>query len=240
MFIFPAIDIKDGTCVRLYQGSFETVHKVANDPLKMAQAFEAAGAKWVHMVDLDGAIQGKEVNGKIFTKIAKNTSLRVQVGGGIRSLEQIDAYLERGIDRIVLGSIALSEPEMVSEAVRMYGDAVAVGIDAKDGFAQGEGWLKDSKRHYLDVAKEMVDLGVTTLIYTNIRQDGTLLGPAVEDYRVLCENFPHTDIIASGGVRNVDDIIQLKELGLEGVICGKGIYAGTLDLVKAVKIAKGV
>lgn len=239
MFILPAIDIKDGKCVRLYQGSFDTVHQVAEDPLETAQGFEAMGATWLHMVDLDGAVKGKAIHSDLFKKIAKSTGLKIQVGGGIRSLDQVDEYLEHGISRIILGSQALKEPEMVAEAVRLYGDAIAVGIDAKDGMAYGEGWLEKSPDSARDLAKRMTSIGVSTVIYTDIAQDGTLLGPALDAYARMKDELPDTQIIASGGVRNTDDIKALKELGLYGVIVGKAIYAGTLKLPDAIAIARG-
>lgn len=238
MYILPAIDIKDGACVRLYQGSFDTVHQVAKDPLETAQAFERLGARWLHMVDLDGADQGKAVHSQLFKTIAKETGLKIQAGGGIRSLDQIDAYLEHGIDRVIIGSQAIKEPAMVAEAVRLYGDAIAVGIDARDGVAYGEAWKEKSPRQAADLAKEMTAIGVSTLIYTDIAQDGTLLGPALDTYAQMKKDLPGTQIIASGGIRNLDDIQALLDLGLYGAICGKAIYAGTLKLQDAIALAQ--
>lgn len=237
MFILPAIDIKDGRCVRLYQGSFDTVHQVADDPLETARGFEALGATWLHMVDLDGALQGKALHADLFKRIAKETGLKIEVGGGIRTLAQVDAYLEHGIDRVIIGSQALKEPEMVAEAVRLYGDAIAVGIDARDGVVYGEAWLEKSPITASDLAKQMTAIGVATLIYTDISKDGTLLGPAFDAYARMIEDLPGTRIIASGGIRNLDDIQKLKDMGLYGAICGKAIYAGTLKLQDAIALA---
>lgn len=238
MIILPAIDIKDGTCVRLYQGSFDTVHQVAEDPLETALAFANAGASWIHMVDLDGALQGKAINTEIFLQVAKKTPLRVELGGGIRTLNQIERYLDKGISRVVLGSVALEEPALVKEAVEKFGEAIAVGIDCRDGFASGGGWRNETQIHFLELAKEMAQVGVKTIIYTDIAQDGTLLGPTVADYQALLATVHDVDIIASGGIRNVEDIRVLRDAGLAGAICGKAIYAGTLDLREAIVVAE--
>ena len=168
MIIFPAIDIKDGNCVRLYKGEFSTVHKVAENPLETARKFETDGAQWLHMVDLDGAKDAKPKNTEIFCEIAKETSLKVEVGGGIRTLETVESYLSRGISRVILGSVAVRNPELVKTAVKEYGDKIAVGIDAKNGMAAVEGWLDTSVAYYLDLAKALEQAGVSTIIYTDI------------------------------------------------------------------------
>lgn len=238
MIILPAIDIKDRTCVRLYQGAFDTVEKVAEDPLETARTFAAAGATWLHMVDLDGALQGKAVNADIFKTIARETPLRVELGGGIRDMDRIEDYLESGIARVILGSVAIEKPALVKEAVARYGERIAVGIDARDGYARGGGWTEASDIHYLELARAMRDAGVRTIIYTDIACDGTLGGANVAHYQALLEAVPEVEIIASGGVRDIDDIKALRGIGVAGVICGKSLYAGTLDLKEALAVAQ--
>ena len=239
MIILPAIDIKDGSCVRLYKGEFSTVHKVAENPLETARKFEADGAEWLHMVDLDGAKDAKPQNTEIFCEIARETSLKVEVGGGIRSLETVETYLSRGISRVILGSAAVRNPELVKAAVKEYGDKIAVGIDAKNGMAAVEGWLDTSAAHYLDLAKAMEQIGVSTIIYTDISKDGTLTGPNLQELDAI-NRAVSCNIVASGGISNLDDITALRKLGLYGAICGKSLYQGTLDLKEAIREAEEV
>ena len=239
MIILPAIDIKDGSCVRLYKGEFSTVHKVAENPLETARRFEADGAEWLHMVDLDGAKDAKPQNTEIFCEIARETSLKVEVGGGIRSLETVETYLSRGISRVILGSAAVRNPELVKAAVKEYGDKIAVGIDAKNGMAAVEGWLDTSAAHYLDLAKAMEQIGVSTIIYTDISKDGTLTGPNLQELDAI-NRAVSCNIVASGGISNLDDITALRKLGLYGAICGKSLYQGTLDLKEAIREAEEV
>ena len=236
MIIFPAIDIKDGTCVRLYRGEFSTAHKVAEDPLETARRFASDGAEWLHMVDLDGAKDAKPQNAAIFCEIARETSLKVEVGGGIRSLETVEDYLSRGISRVILGSAAVRNPELVRTAVREYRDHIAVGIDAKNGMAAVEGWLDTSEAHYLDLARAMEQAGVSTIIYTDISKDGTLSGPNLAELTAI-DRAVSCNIVASGGISNLDDIIALRKLGLYGAICGKSLYQGTLNLKEAIRAA---
>ena len=238
MIILPAIDIKDRTPVRLYQGEFDTVHKVAENALQTAKQFEQAGAEWIHMVDLDGAFEGHPVNDDIFIEVAEQTNLKVELGGGIRTLEDIARYIEGGISRVILGSVALHNPALVREAVARYGDAIAVGIDAKDGMVRGSGWLEASDVHFVDLAKAMGEAGVRTIIYTDISKDGTLSGPSVAHYEQLIAACPEVNIIASGGIRDIDNIKELKVAGLYGAICGKSLYEGTLSLEAALTLAK--
>lgn len=237
MIILPAIDIKDGQCVRLTKGDFATVEKVAEDPLTTALAFQEAGAEWIHMVDLDGAKEGSLKNSEVFIRVAQNTGLKVELGGGIRTPESIDFYIQQGISRVIIGSAAISNPEMVKAAVEKYGDRIAVGIDARNGLVSGDGWLADSNITYLDLAKKMESIGVKYIIFTDISKDGTLSGPNLEQlYRI--NEAVNCDIIASGGIHTMKDIIALKEMGLYGTICGKSIYKGTLSLEEAVALGK--
>ncbi len=236
MIIFPAIDIIDGKPVRLYKGDFSTTEQVAENALETAKSFEEAGAKWVHMVDLDGSLQKKRVNHEVFIDVANNTDLKVELGGGIRTLDDIEFYAQNGISRIILGSVALKNPKLVEDAVKNFGDLIAVGIDAKDGYAATEGWTEKSEIYYIDLAKKMEQIGVKTIIYTDISKDGTLAGPNIKQLTELNEAVS-CDITASGGVATIDDIKALKENNLYGAICGKSIYKKTLDLKEALRCA---
>lgn len=241
MIILPAIDIKDGNCVRLFKGDFSTVEKVAADYMETARGFEKAGASWIHMVDLDGAKEGRPVNTKIYKDVAEKTSLRVEVGGGIRNIETIEEYLSMGISRVIIGSAALKNPQLVKEAVERFGsEKIAVGIDSKDGMVAAEGWLESSDVNYIDLAKKMIDIGVRYFIVTDISKDGTLSGVNTEQLGELARaTNGGCCIIASGGVHTIEDIKACKRLGLYGTICGKSIYKGTLSLEEAVKVGEG-
>lgn len=233
MIILPAIDIKGGQCVRLFRGDMNTAKQVAADPLTAARGFEAAGAQWLHTVDLDGAVSGKRVNADIFISLAKNTSLKVELGGGIRTMEDIDFYLSNGIERVILGSVALKDPALVKQAVERYGERIAVGIDAKNGKVAAEGWVQDSEIDYIDLAKQMEQIGVRVIIYTDISKDGTLMHPNFEQLQRI-NSAVSCDIIASGGVTDIGDIKLLNKMGMYGTICGKAIYNGNLDLEQAI------
>lgn len=233
MIILPAIDIKDKNCVRLVKGDYETAHKVAEDPYKTADSFARAGAKWIHMVDLNGAKDAYPVNQEIFLKIARESGMKVELGGGIRDMKTIELYLTHGISRVILGSAAVKNPALVKEAVKEFGDKIAVGIDARNGMAATEGWLESSSVCYLELGMEMEQTGVRTIIYTDISRDGTLEGLNLEHLEHLNEAVS-CSIIASGGVRSIDDVIACKKLGLYGCICGKALYTGALDLREAI------
>ncbi|MBR5485139.1 MAG: 1-(5-phosphoribosyl)-5-[Oscillospiraceae bacterium] len=237
MIILPAIDIYNGMCVRLKMGDFGTSEKVADDYMKTAQQFVQQGAEWIHMVDLDGAKEAKPKNSKIFLDVAANTPLKVELGGGIRDMETIDYYLENGISRVILGSAALSNPQLVRKAVEKYGERIAVGIDAKNEMVAADGWLDTSTVHFLDLARAVEASGVKYIIYTDISKDGTLSGPNLEHLERL-KNAVSCNIIASGGIHNINDIKNLKNMDMYGAICGKSIYKGTLSLADAVRISK--
>ena len=239
MIILPAIDIKDGNCVRLFKGDFSTVEKVASDYLETAKSFENAGAEWIHMVDLDGAKEGRPVNTKIYTDVAEKTNLKVELGGGIRSLETIQEYLNMGITRVLLGSVALKNPKLVRDAVEKFGsEKIVVGIDAMNGMVATEGWLETSDVNYIDLANQMIKSGVKYFIFTDISKDGTLSGVNREQLQALADGTQDCNIIASGGVHTMDDIKACKEMGLYGTICGKSIYKGTLNLKEAIEYAE--
>lgn len=239
MIILPAIDIKDGNCVRLLKGDFATVHKVADSYMETAKNFEKAGASWIHMVDLDGAKEGKPVNGDIFIDVAENTGLKVEVGGGIRSLETVEYYVSKGISRVILGSVTLKNPQIVIDAVKEYGEKIAVGIDAKNEMVAAEGWLEDSQVDYIELSLQMIKAGVKNIIFTDISKDGTLSGVNVEQLSALKNAAgDKCNITASGGVHNIADIKACMKMGLYGAICGKSIYSGTLDLREAIEIGE--
>ena len=238
MIIFPAIDIYNGECVRLVKGDFSTASKVAADPLETAAAFEREGAVFLHMVDLNGAKEGRRINAPIFERVAANTSLRLQVGGGIRDLSACEDYLSRGISRVILGSAAVKDPAFVKEAVSRYGDRIVVGIDAKNGKVASEGWLETGDADYIELAKKMESFGVRTIVYTDIGRDGTLSGPNLRELESI-DRAVGCDISASGGVSSLQDIRSLKELGLYGAICGKSLYAGAFRLSEAIAAGEG-
>lgn len=237
MIIFPAIDIMDGKPVRLLRGDFATAEQVAEDVLTTAKQFARVGCTWVHMVDLDGSLQKKPVNTDPILQVVEHTPLKVEVGGGIRTMEDIAFYLDRGVDRVILGSVALKNPELVQQAVDAYGDKIAVGIDAKQGMVATEGWTEDSQMDFIDLAKAMEKMGVATIIYTDIGRDGTLCGPDVQGLDRL-NKAVGCNVIASGGVTTITDILVMKDKKMYGTICGKCIYKKTLDLREAVGICK--
>lgn len=237
MIIFPAIDIMDGKPVRLLRGNFATAEQVAEDVLSTAKQFARVGCTWVHMVDLDGSLQKKPVNTDPILQVVEHTPLKVEVGGGIRTMEDIAFYLDRGVDRVILGSVAIKNPELVQQAVDAYGDKIAVGIDAKQGMVATEGWTEDSQMDFIDLAKAMEKMGVATIIYTDIGRDGTLSGPDVQGLDRL-NKAVSCNVIASGGVTTITDILVMKDKKMYGTICGKCIYKKTLDLREAVGICK--
>lgn len=238
MIIFPAIDIMGGKPVRLYKGEFSTAHGVAENALETALHFQSLGAEWLHTVDLDGSLKKERVNSDVFLSIADNTNLKVEVGGGIRTLEDIDFYLSRGIERVILGSVALKNPVLVKEAVHSFGgDKIVVGIDAKNGYVATEGWTESSDVYFTELAKQMEDIGIKTIIYTDISRDGTLSGPNIKQL-VELDKAVSCNVVASGGITDLNDIIALRNEGLYGAICGKSIYSGTLELRDAIEVCR--
>lgn len=240
MIILPAIDIKDGKCVRLTKGDYGTVSKVADSYMDTARSFEAAGAKWVHMVDLDGAKDAELSNRDIFVDVAKNTRLKVEVGGGIRTLDAVEMYLKSGISRVIIGSAAVKNPDFVKAAAREYKGRIAVGIDARNGYVATEGWLETSNVYYIDLALEMCRAGVEYFIFTDIDKDGTLSRPNHFKTKKLNEALAPLGgkVIASGGIKTINNIKTLKKNGIYGAICGKSIYSGSLDLANAIRISE--
>ena len=233
MIIFPAIDLVDGKPVRLTRGDFASTEQVAADALETAQAFESEGATHLHMVDLDGALAGRPVNDAVITGVAAGTNLFIQVGGGIRTEQTVDYYLNTvKVGRVILGSVAIKDPDFAKAMIVKYREKIAIGIDAKNGKASGGGWLEDSEVDYIDLAKAMCAAGAQTIIYTDIGRDGMLSGPDLGGLEALNKAVP-ADVIASGGIATIEDIKALRSLGLAGAICGKSLYKGTLSLKEA-------
>lgn len=239
MIIFPAIDLHEGKCVRLYKGDYATAHKVAEDAVVTALSFKSAGAEMIHMVDLNGAKSGKRVNGEIIRRVIAETGMRVQIGGGVRSMADAEELDGMGVYRFIIGSAAVYEPEFVRSAVSRYGtERVAVSLDCNDGVVMTDGWTKSSGRNYLEFAKTLEGVGLKTIIFTDIEMDGTLSGPSMSALKRLMETVG-CDIIASGGVGNIEDVWSLRELGVSGAIIGKAIYTGDVELSKAIALARG-
>lgn len=239
MIIFPAIDIRGGKCVRLLKGDFAKETVFSDKPEEMAKKWQAQGAEFLHLVDLDGALAGKSQNLATVEKILAAVDIPVELGGGIRTMENIDDVLALGVRRVILGSVAVRDPELVREACAKYGDRIVVGIDAKDGIVAVDGWGVSGDVEATALAREMKKAGVKTIIYTDISRDGTLSGVNVEATAKLARESG-VAIVASGGVKSIADIEALKPYekdGIEGVIVGKSIYMGTLDLAKAIEIA---
>lgn len=234
MLIFPAIDLKDGKVVRLHKGRFDTVHQVADDPVETAKAFRAAGARYLHMVDLDGAREGVRKNSAIVQAVAE-VGLHIELGGGIRSMADLEAVFALGVWRAVIGSAAVSDPEFVREAVEKYGpERIAVGIDAKDGLVRTSGWEENAGLDYIPFAENMESIGVNYMIFTDIETDGMLSGPSFARLEALREAVS-CSVTASGGVSSNEDLRQLRDRGLYAAIVGKAWYAGAVDLAQAVR-----
>ena len=239
MIILPAIDMISGRPVRLYQGDYSRSEIVADSVLKTAETFAEAKAGYIHMVDLDGAKSGKRENAKLIAEAAQKLDVPVECGGGIRTMDDISWYIENGVSRVILGTAAINNEELLKEALARYGARIAVGMDCRNGYACSDGWLQSSKYYYIDFAKHLEELGVKNIIFTDISRDGTLSGPNLEMLANLKEAVS-CDITASGGIRSVDDIKALNALGLYGAIIGKAIYTGDIDLNEAIAAAREV
>ena len=235
MVIYPAIDIKQGKCVRLLQGRFEDVTVYSDNPVEMAKKWEQSGAAYIHLVDLDGALTGQRVNREVIKEIANAVNVPVQLGGGIRNLDTVKEILNDGVTRVILGTSAVKDPLFVTQAVEQYGESIVIGIDAKEGKVAIEGWETVSDFSAIGFAKKMEAMGVKTIVYTDISRDGMLQGPNIGATREMVQHVS-IDVIASGGVSHIDDIKNLKETGVEGAIVGKALYTGNVDLKEAIKI----
>lgn len=237
MELFPAIDLRDGKAVRLLRGDYDKMTVYSDSPVDTAKSFEKAGAKYLHLVDLDGAKDGKICNFKVIDKIVNETCLNIEVGGGIRDTRTIERYLDIGVMRVILGTSAVTDPEFVEMAVTQFGDKIAVGVDLKDGFVATHGWTKVSSISGIDFCLQLQDLGVDTIICTDISRDGAMKGINESLYRSLVAKLS-VDIIASGGVTSIDNLIELSRIGVAGAIMGKSIYTGSIDLARAIEAVK--
>ncbi len=236
MKLFPAIDIKDGKCVRLKQGLFNEVTVYCDEPYKVAHYFEECGADYIHIVDLDGSLKGRSVNASTIKKIVENVNIPVELGGGIRTLDNIKEVLELGVDRVIIGTKAVENPEFVKDAVNAFGaERIVAGVDAKNGYVAINGWEELSDKTALSLCLKMKEMGVKTIIYTDISKDGMLVGPNVEKTKELSD-ATGLDIIASGGMSSLDDLKALSEEGIYGAIIGKAIYEKRIDLKEAVEL----
>ncbi|NLI66452.1 MAG: 1-(5-phosphoribosyl)-5-[(5-phosphoribosylamino)methylideneamino]imidazole-4-carboxamide isomerase [Tissierellia bacterium] len=229
MIIYPAIDIKDKSCVRLRQGSYDDVTVYERDPVKVAKTWESMGAEILHIVDLDGARDGIRINEDVIRKIIESVDIPVQVGGGIRDTAGVEIYLNIGASHVIIGTAAIKNPPWLREMIDSYGDKIIVSIDARDGWIATDGWESISKKKASDYIKELKAYGLQRIVYTDIAKDGMLLGPNFKIYEELKDRVD-IEVIASGGVTSIDDIRRLRELGLYGAIIGKALYDGKLDL----------
>ena len=237
MILFPAIDLYEGKAVRLLRGDYDRMTVYSENPPEIAADFQAAGATHIHLVDLEGARSGETPNLETVKRIIASTDLFAEVGGGIRSMEVIDRYLSAGVRRVILGTAAVTDPEFLNAAVSAYGDAIAVGVDIKNGSVAIKGWTESSGRDAFEFCKEMQDMGVSTLICTDISKDGAMKGTNRALYRTLSERYA-MNIVASGGVSSIEDVRALREMQLYGAIVGKAYYTGAIDLHEAIEVAK--
>lgn len=238
MKLYPAIDLKDGKCVRLLQGDYNEVTVYGENPGEMAKKWERLGGDFLHIVDLDGAKAGKEINGEAIRQIVEAINIPIELGGGIRSIEDIGLQLSRGVNRVILGSAAIKNKELVKEALDTFGpDKIVVGVDAKGGMVAVEGWLEVTDTSALTFCQELEKMGVQTVIYTDIAKDGMMQGPNIEETEKLVKET-HLDIVASGGVSSLEDLKALEKIGVYGAIIGKAIYTGAIDLEEAAKLFK--
>ena len=238
MNIFPAIDLYEGKAVRLYKGDYNQITVYSDKPEEIAVDFARSGAKHLHLVDLEGAKNGDTPNIEIIKKIIKASGLFTEVGGGIRNMQTVDAYLSSGVSRVILGTAALNDREFLKKALEKYGDRIAVGADIKDGRIAIKGWTQTSDTDVYEFCKDMESLGVKTVICTDISKDGAMMGTNHELYRELSQKFG-IDLIASGGVSSMDDVKKLTKLGIYGAIIGKAYYTGAISIKEAIEVANG-
>lgn len=237
MLIFPAIDFSEGHAVRLFKGDYAQKTVYSNDPLEVARNFRKLGATHIHLVDLDGAKNGETPNRELIFRVKKETGLFCEVGGGIRTMDVIRQYIEAGIDRVILGTAAVTDPTLVPKAVEAFGDRIAVGIDLKDGEVAIKGWTEKSGLKAMDFCRKMQSQGVSTMICTDISRDGAMKGTNRELYRQLSEQF-RMQIVASGGVSSLEDVRALREMNLYAAIIGKAYYTGAVNLEEAIRLAQ--
>lgn len=238
--IYPAIDMRGGKCVRLFKGDYNQETVYGDSPFEMAKSFVEQGAEWIHMVDLDGAKEGRGVNHEHVIKVAKELQVNVQIGGGIRTEEDIVYYLENGVKRVILGSVAVSNVEFTKEMLKKYGSAIAIGLDAKDGMVATHGWLETSKVTAIELGKTLAEAGAEVFIFTDIATDGTLAGPNIAATKLLAKETGKS-VIASGGISSLEDIADLSKLSVSGVsgsIVGKAIYSNRFTVAEALACVK--
>ena len=238
MYVFPAIDLIDGKVVRLSKGDYASAKQYSVSPLEAAERFSLDGATHLHVVDLDGAKSGKADNASTIENIVKKCGMFVEVGGGIRTFDQIQKYLDYGVKRVILGTIAVKDFSFVEKAVEKFGEAIAVGVDAKDCKVAVNGWIESTEINSLEFCKKLKNIGVYNTIYTDISKDGMLNGTNMQIYEVLCQT-EYNKITASGGISDIDEVVRLKNMGIYGVILGKALYEGKIDLKAAVGAAEG-
>jgi phosphoribosylformimino-5-aminoimidazole carboxamide ribotide isomerase len=237
VILYPAIDIRGGRCVRLIEGDFGRETTYDADPAAAARRWVESGAEWLHVVDLDGAVEGAPVNRDVVAHIRTAVDIPIQLGGGLRSMTDVEDAFAAGINRVVLGTVALREPELVVSAVAQWGDGIAVALDSRDGHLATDGWIGQTESDAVDVAKRLARERVRHFIYTDIRRDGTLTGPNLEGLRELVETVD-ANVIASGGISSIDDIVAVSATGATGVIVGRAIYDGRIDLRDAIAAAR--
>lgn len=237
MKIFPAIDLFGGKAVRLFKGDYQNMTVYNNDPVSVALDFKSKGTRYMHLVDLEGAKTGETPNIETIKNIVAATDAFVEVGGGIRSVNVIERYISAGVSRVILGTAAVTDPEFLNNAVKKYGDKIAVGVDLKDGKVAIKGWTEKSEEYGFEFCKKMQDIGVKTIICTDISKDGAMQGANHALYKKLKERL-NIDVIASGGVSSIDDVKRLRETGLYGAIIGKAYYTGAIDLKEALEVAR--
>ena len=238
MNLFPAIDLYGGKAVRLYKGNYDEMTVYNDDPVSVAKDFEACGAKYIHLVDLEGARTGETPNLDVIRRIVSETNLFAEVGGGIRSMETIEKYISAGVSRVILGTAAVTNPSFLMAAILKYGNAVAVGVDIRDGKVAIHGWTENSARDYADFMSFLTEIGVGTVIVTDISRDGAMKGTNRSLYAELTEKFPAMNVIASGGVSSLADVEALAKMDIYGAIIGKAYYTGAVDLCECIKAAK--
>ncbi len=237
MNIFPAIDLYGGKAVRLFKGDYAQMTVYNDDPVAVAKDFVGAGAKFIHIVDLEGAKNGDTPNLSVVCAIKEQSGLFCEIGGGVRSMEVVDRYMASGIDRVILGTAALNDPDFLQEAVSKYGEKIAVGVDLKDGFVAVKGWTEKSNMPAFDFCEKMQKIGVKTIICTDISKDGAMQGCNLQLYREMSETFT-MQIVASGGVSDLENVKQLANMNLYGAIIGKAYYTGAINLKEAIEVAK--
>ena len=235
MRLFPAIDLYEGQAVRLYKGDYAKKTVYSDNPPAVACSFRDAGARFIHLVDLEGAKSGTTPNFSVVEAIIKESGLKAEIGGGIRSPQVVENYLKAGAMRVILGTAAIENPEFLKNMLSQYGNQIAVGVDVKDGFVATHGWTETSGKTCMDFFKELQDLGVASIICTDISKDGVLKGPNVELYKTLHGEFPNLELVASGGVSCLQDVLNLRDADMPSAILGKALYEGRLDLKEALK-----